>query len=159
MELYIKQRVFSWGQKFDICDAKGNRVYYCQGEVFTLGRKLHIYDNTGNEVVFIKQRIFRFMPQYEIYINGRLEATLIKQFTFFKHNYYYDGVDWFIEGDFFAHDYRITSNGQIVMTISKQWLTWGDTYDLSINDKFNHLLALASCIVVDCVCHESNHTN
>lgn len=99
------------------------------------------------------------MPQYEIYINGELAATLTKAFSFFKHNFYYEGVDWHIEGDFFAHDYSITCNGQNVMSMSKRWFSWGDTYDLNLNEKFNPLLSLASCIVIDCVCHEGNHSS
>lgn len=37
MNLYMKQRIFSWGDKFSIYDAAGNECYYVEGEVFTFG--------------------------------------------------------------------------------------------------------------------------
>ena len=47
MNLYIKQRFFSWGDKFAIYDANGNEKYYVEGEIFTWGKKLHVYDMFG----------------------------------------------------------------------------------------------------------------
>ena len=31
-----------------------------------------------------------------------------------------------------AHDYQITKNGQTIVNISKEWMTWGDSYELDI---------------------------
>ena len=38
MNLYIKERVFTWGDKFDVCDRNGNPKYYVEGEVFSWGK-------------------------------------------------------------------------------------------------------------------------
>ena len=38
MKLYIKQKVFSWGDKFTVKDEAGRDRYYVEGEVFTFGR-------------------------------------------------------------------------------------------------------------------------
>ena len=63
MKLYIKQKVFSWGDKFTVKDKAGRDRYYVEGEIFTFGRKLHVYDMSGREVAFIKQEVWRFwMP-------------------------------------------------------------------------------------------------
>ena len=156
MKLLIKQRVFSWGSKFDIYDTDGRTVYVCQGEVFTWGKKLHIYDADGNEVVFIEQQLFRFLPHYDIHLRGQHFATLIKRFTFFVHKFYYEGLNWEIDGDFFAHDYRITCGGDEVLSIAKRWFSWGDTYELTLNENYNPLAALASAIVIDCINHSSS---
>ena len=43
MKLYIKEKVFSWGDKFTVKDASGRDKYVVEGEVFTWGKKLHIY--------------------------------------------------------------------------------------------------------------------
>ena len=37
MKLYIKEKVFTWGDKFCVKDALGNDRYTVEGEVFTLG--------------------------------------------------------------------------------------------------------------------------
>ena len=55
MKLYIKEKVFSWGDKFTVKDAYGEDKYIVEGEVFTFGKKLHVYDRSGREVAFIKQ--------------------------------------------------------------------------------------------------------
>ena len=56
MKLYIKQKVFSWKDKFFVKDEFGNDRYYVEGELFSLGKKLHIYDMNGNELAFIHQK-------------------------------------------------------------------------------------------------------
>jgi uncharacterized protein YxjI len=155
MKLFIKQRVFAFGQKFDIYDETGETRFYCEGEIFTFGRKLHLYNTAGQEVVYIKQKLLSLLPKYEIYINGSYTATLIKKFTILSHDYYYQDLDWNVSGEFLAHEYMITSSkGNTIMTLSKRWLTWGDTYCLDIFDNKNLLLCLASSIVIDSVCHE-----
>ena len=53
MKLYIKEKVFSWGDKFTVKDENGNDKYLVQGEVFSWGKKLHVYDSVGREVAFI----------------------------------------------------------------------------------------------------------
>ena len=35
MKLYIKEKVFSWGDKFTVKDEYGNDKYFVQGEVFS----------------------------------------------------------------------------------------------------------------------------
>ena len=38
MKLYIKEKVFSWGDKFTVRDVYGNDKYIVEGEMFTWGR-------------------------------------------------------------------------------------------------------------------------
>ena len=157
MNAYIKQRVFSWGQKLDIYDEAGNVIYYCQGEIFTIGRKLHVYNSLGEELIYIKQKVLSFMPRYEIYIRGVYAASLIKKFTVFTHDFRFENLDWRIDGDFWAHNYCVKDpNEETMMTISKQWLTWGDTYCVNINDRVDPLICIAASLVIDCACHEGN---
>lgn len=157
MNLYVKQKVFSWGDKFTIYDENGNDMYYVEGEVFTLGKKLHVYDLAGNEVCFIHQKVFSFLPKYYINRNGIDIAQVIKQFTFLHQSYYTDGFDWTVEGDFFAHDYQIEDSGNIVARISKQWFTWGDAYEISIEHGYDDINVLAVVLVIDaCLAASSN---
>ena len=81
MNLYIKQRIFTWGDKFSIYDEFGNERYYVEGEVFTFGKKLHLYDVAGNELAYIEQKIFTFLPKYFIHMPGRETVEVVKEFT------------------------------------------------------------------------------
>lgn len=58
MNLYIKQRIFTWGGKFAVYDVNGNEKYYAKGETFTFGKKLHLYDLAGNEPVYTEQKLW-----------------------------------------------------------------------------------------------------
>lgn len=42
MNLYIQQKIFTWGDKFSIYDANGNEEYYVEGEILTFGKKCTI---------------------------------------------------------------------------------------------------------------------
>jgi uncharacterized protein YxjI len=44
MKLYIKQKVFSWADRFTVKDENGADRYFVEGEMFSWGKKLHVYD-------------------------------------------------------------------------------------------------------------------
>ncbi len=157
MDLYIKERVFTWGDKFDVCDQNGNPRYYVEGEVFTMGKKLHVYDRHDREVAYIQQELFTWMPRYNVWVNGRQVATIRKEFSFFKPRYAVDGLDWEVEGYFLAHDYQVTKNGRLIVSIEKEWMTWGDTYRLQIADDADEIVALAVVLTIDCVVEQQNN--
>lgn len=151
MKLYIKEKVFSWGDKFTIKDAYGEDKYIVEGEVFTFGKKLHVYDKHGREVAFIKQEVWSFLPRYYVFYGDRQIAEIKKEFTFLFPRYTIEGLGWEIDGSFMAHDYQITKRGRKIVTISKEWMTWGDSYELDIADPADELVALAVVIAIDCV--------
>lgn len=151
MKLYIKQKVFSWGDKFTVKDAAGQDRYYVEGEVFTFGRKLRVYDMAGNERAFIKQEVWSWMPRYYVFCGGQQVAEIKKEFTFLFPKYTVEGLGWEIEGSFMAHDYQIRKNGNPIVSISKEWMTWGDSYQLDIADPRDEMLALAVVLTIDCV--------
>lgn len=160
MKLYMKQKVFSWKDKFHIYDEFENEKYYAESEIFTIGKKLHIFDSNQNEACFIHQKVLSFLPRFFINIQGSDVAEVVKQITFFKQKYEINGLGWNVEGDFFAHDYTIESDaGVTIATISKQWLTWGDTYEIDIPNPNDEILALAVVLVIDAAMAQANNSN
>ncbi|HBR32005.1 MAG: LURP-one-related family protein [Eubacteriales bacterium] len=151
MKLYIKQKVFSWGDRFTIKDEQGNDRYYVEGEVFSWGNKLHVYNEQKLEVAFIKQKMMTWMPRYEVYINGVLQIAVVKKLTLFRQEYILEGSDWLVDGDYFAHNYTIYNGSEPIATIKKAWFTWGDSYEINISDGYNELLVVASALAIDCV--------
>ncbi len=156
MKLYIKQKVFSWNLKFTVKDEYGQDKYFVEGEFFSWGRKLHIYDMRGNEVACVQQKVMSFLPKYYVLVNGVQIAEIVKEFTFLKPKYRIDGLNWNINGDFWSHDYNIMCNGNLIVTISKEWMTWGDSYELDIANPQDEIVALAVVITVDCVLAAQN---
>ncbi len=158
MKLYIKERVFTWGDQFTVKDEHGSDKYIVEGEVFTWGKKLHVYDMDGNEVAFIKQEVWSFLPTYYVFCGDRQVAEIKKEFSFLFPRYSIEGLGWEIEGRFMAHDYEITKAGRSIVTISKEWMTWGDSYELTIADPVDEIVALAVVLTIDCVVESQNNS-
>ena len=151
MKLYIKQKVFSWKDTFYVKDEQGNDRYYVEGELFSLGKKLHIYDMNSNEIAFIHQKVLSFLPRFFVFIGGIQVAEIVKEFTFFRNKYRIEGLGWEVDGDFMDHDYEITHMGRPIVSISKEWFTWGDSYMLDIADGTDPISALSVVLAIDCV--------
>ena len=159
MKLYIKEKVFSWGDKFFVKDEMGNDKYIVQGEVFSWGKKLHVYDMMGREVAFIKQEVWSWMPRFYVFCGERQVAEIKKEFTFFFPKYAIEGLGWEINGRFMEHDYEITQAGMPIVTITKEWMNWGDTYELDIRNPRDEIIALAVVLTIDCVNEAQSNNN
>ena len=159
MKLYMKQKVFSWADTFTVKDQMGEDKYSVKGEVFSWGKKLHVYDRSGREVAFIRQKLWTFMPRYMVSVNGTDVAEIVKEFTFLRPKYSILGPGWDVDGSFWEHDYEVTENGRPIVSIRKEWMTWGDTYELDIADIGNEVMALAVVLAIDCVLDAQQNAN
>jgi uncharacterized protein YxjI len=151
MRLYVKQKNFSFGEKFTVKDEFGNDQYFVEGEVFSFPKKFRIYDATGNEVLLLQSKLFTFTPTYQIIRNGNIAAEIVKEITFFRQHYAIYGSPFSVEGDAFSHEYTILRDGSPVAEISKEWFTWGDSYMVNNFNNEDTEMMLAILIVIDCV--------
>ncbi len=150
MQLCIRQRVFAWGDTYDIYDESGAARYFVKAELFAFGHQIHVYEKqTGREVGSIHQRLFAFLPCFEIVINGQVAGTVKKEFSFLRPSYQVDFKGWQVAGDFFGWDYQVLQGSQPVMTISKELLTWGDTYTLQYDNPANEMPGLLLVLAID----------
>ena len=150
MELLIRQRVFSWTDTYDVFDASGEAKYFVRGEVFSLGHKIHVYDKkTGRELGSVAQRLLTLLPTFDISVNGQVVGSVRKKFTLFTQDYLVDYRGWDVEGDFLGWDYRVMEQNREVMDISKQWLSWGDTYTLTFSNPADEIPGLLLVIAID----------
>lgn len=150
MELMIKQRVFSWTDAYDVYDANGDARYFVKGAFFSLGHRIHIYDKvTRRELGRVQQRLLTLLPTFDIYVGGHCVGSVKKKFTLLAQNYLVDYRGWDVEGDFLGWDYRVTEGTMEVMSISKKWLSWGDTYTLRYTNPTHELPGLLLVIAID----------
>ena len=159
MKLYMKQKVFSWADTFTVKDQMGEDKYFIKGEAFSWGKKLHVYDRSGREVAFVRQKLWTFLPRYMVSVNGTDVAEIVKEFTFLRPKYSIIGPGWEVDGSFWEHDYEVTENGRPIVSIRKEWMTWGDTYELDIADTGNEVMALAVVLAIDCVLDAQQNAN
>ncbi len=151
MKLYVKQKVFSWVDKFSIYDYLGNELYSGKGKFFTISKKLDIYDSNNNHKAHIHKKVFSFLPRYFIEINGEEVAQVVKKITLFKKKFTISGLDWEVEGDFLDHEYEIYHNGDIIAMISKEWFAFGDAYSVDIADDLDPVPILSVVLIIDSV--------
>ena len=149
MRFLIKQRVFSWGDKYDIYDEQGNAKYFVKGELFSFGHKLHVYDMRGNEIGAVHEKVLSFPKQFEIIMGGRVRGYITKQFTFFTQKYDIDFNGWHVDGNFFEWNYDVYSGGRKIIQINKEWLAWGDTYTIDIENPADELMGLMLVVAID----------
>lgn len=159
MRYVLKQKLLSWGDDFTIQDAEGRDAFFVDGRAFSIGAKLSFQDMSGNELAFIQQKVLSWGPTYEI-CRGGVQVAVVKKelFTFFHCTFTVDVPgpdDLKAEGDFTDHEYVFRRGETPVAAVSKQWLSWTDTYGVDINDGEDDVLLLASAVVVDMACHDN----
>lgn len=155
MYLYIKQKLFSIGDKYDVYDANGNVILDVKSEIFTFGAKIHICDVVGRELYYIQQNFSLFLKRYEIYRGENLCATIQQEFSFFHPHLTIqsDYGEFNITGDFFNLDYEIRNNNNLVGSVHKKWLSWGDSYELFIPDGSDYAFFATLVIAIDHCIH------
>ena len=149
MKLLIKQRVFAWGDTYDIYDEQGNVKYIVKAEIFAFGHQLHVYDAYNNEIGQIRQRLLTLLPQFEIVIDGQVCGTISKQFTFFKPKYEIDFNGWRAEGDFLGWEYDVYEGCSSIIHISKELFHWGDTYSIQFSNPKDELMGMMLVVAID----------
>lgn len=158
MRLLIKQRVFSWTDTYDVYDESGRPRYFVKSEFFSIGHKIHVYDSLTNlEVGSISQKIIAFLPKFTVQINGNYVGTVEKRLSLFKPKYSIDYNGWEVTGNIFGWDYDVVSGSNTIMHISKEFLTFGDTYVLDFYNPENEIMGLLLVIAIDAAnCSDNN---
>lgn len=151
MRLYIKQKVWSFKDRFSIKDESERDVYQVESELFSFAKKLRLFNTNNEEELYIEQSLWKFLPEYHLYQYGEKVATVKKDFALLKNNFTIFGRDWHIEGSVMAHDYVIKDGSKVIAEISKKWLSWGDTYEINIYDSSSVHILLGIVIVIDAV--------
>ncbi|WP_336824111.1 LURP-one-related family protein [Sporosarcina sp. USHLN248] len=149
-QLYIKQKVFSLSGKFSVKDERENEVYFVEGSFMQIPKTFSIKDSSGHEVGLITKKTFSFLPTFFVEVNGREAVMIKKQFSFFKARYTIDAVDMEVRGNWWDMNFGVYQNGEIIGSVSKKWFTWGDSYELQIENEEMESLLVALVVAIDC---------
>ena len=150
MKLHIRQRIFSWTDSYDIYAEDGAPRYEVKSRFFALSHRLHVFEKqSGREIGIVSQRLFSLLPTFDIEINGRPAGSIRRKFTLLRQNYEVDFMGWTVEGDFVGWDYRVLKQDREVMSITKEWLTWSDTYTLTFHNPADEIPGLLLVLAID----------
>lgn len=157
MKYYVKQKVFTLKDKFFIKDYDQNDIYEVQGKFMSLSNKLQLLKPDGTEVLRTQKRLFKIFPLYEVFTpNGEVLAKIQKKFGFRpKFDVQMGNTELKVEGSFFAHSFGIYKEGTNIASIEKKIFSFGDSYEIDVEDETNLELLLFIVIIIDQVIHES----
>ncbi len=158
MNFYIKQKVFSLKDHFNIFDDQQKVKYQVQGKFMSLSNKLAFTNENGETLLRAQRQILSLFPKYFIYDPSGAEIATIKRNFSFRPNFSVMIKDrpYEVSGSFFAHSFTISRDGMIVASIQKRIISWGDTYEIIIDQSNDIELLLFIVIVLDQVVHENN---
>ena len=157
MRFYIKQKVFTLKDKFNVFDETQNQKYQVKGKFLSITNKLELLDMEGKLLLRSNRKVFTFMPKYYIYDSqNQLVAEIKKVFSILpKYKLTVLGKELKVDGKFFAHNFFILDNSQTLASISKRVISWGDTYEIDILSEENKEIFLFVVIIIDQTIHEN----
>ncbi len=159
MKFYIKQKVFSLKDKFNITDENQNLKYQVKGKIMSIQNKLELLDEKGEVLLTSKKQLLRLLPKYYIFnYSGQEVATIVKKLSLRpKFDLSILRKELTVDGSLFGHSFNIMDNSGVVASISKKIISWGDTYEIEIFEDENIELYLFVVIILDQVIHERKH--
>lgn len=157
-EYFLKQRAFSPSARYRVLDDQENQVYHCKARFFSPSRKFDLYNTeTGEHLYQIKRKLFSFRRAYRLSNgDGKIVAKARRVHAFLKKRV---GIEsdfgaYEIEGSFWAHDFQVRRGEEEMASIRKKRLSFGDAYNITINDEENHEFYLALLIMIDSKFHQ-----
>lgn len=150
-QLYIKQKVFSLGGKFTVKNQQEQDVYYVEGSFMQIPKTFSILNTTRDEIALITKKVFSFLPKFFVEVNGKEVLTIKKEFSFFKARYTIDAAGIEVNGNWWDMDFQVLRHGEVVGRVSKEWFTWGDSYQVQILDEEMEGVIIALVVAIDCV--------
>ncbi len=156
MQLFIKQKLISVGDKYNVTDANQNPVFTVRSRVISpLLHKKFLYDAAGRKLITIQRKIVDILPNYIIKdANGNKIARIKRKFGF-RSNFAIIGYskEFSIRGDLFAWNFSIYQGNEMVGSVTKKVFHINDKYTLDIKYPEDAPFFTACVIVIDNLCH------
>lgn len=152
-KLFIKQKVFKITDHYPVLDENGEEVYSVDQDFTFIGRRINVKKSDGSKSFVLEKRILTFMPQYDVTFSDGKSLFIKKNFTFFKTDISLTSEHYELKliGNFWGLNFDVESRGEVVGHIEKQFLSWGDTYEITVIDEDFEEELIALLIVVDAI--------
>lgn len=78
--------------------------------------------------------------------------------SFFCQKYDVDFNGWHVDGDLLDWNFDVCAGGRPIIHIHKEWLAWGDTYIIDIENPADEWMGLMLVIAIDAAnCDHNNN--
>ena len=154
----MRQRLFAFGDDFDIENDRGERVFHIDGKALRLRAMLLFQDMQGHEIYRIQEKLLRVRDTMRIF-RGKVMVARVHNalFTPLRDRFRIEipgGQDMTTHGTILYHEYTIERNGDTLARVSKRWFRARDTYGVEVAESGDALLLLAITAVIDTMSHE-----
>lgn len=151
MKLYLKQKVFKFLDHYDVYDEEQNVIFTVNQKFRFLGFHADVTAKEGFSSFVIDKEVFRFLPKYILTFEDGEQIILNFRFSFIQRKIDVESTfgNLFARGNFWDLDFDVLKEEEVIATISKKWLTWGDTYEIDIYDKKYASEVLGIVIAID----------
>jgi len=155
MKLYIKQKVFTIRDKFDVTDANRQIVYKVKGDFLSIPPKIRIFDGNDKELFVLRRKLLSLFPQYSVFQNDQEVATIKQKFAMMKKVFEieckYGRID--LTGNIFALNFKLMIQDKEVASINKALISFGDSYEINIAEGYETGLMTAIVLAIDNALH------
>ncbi|WHA09028.1 LURP-one-related family protein [Enterococcus montenegrensis] len=155
-KLYIKQKVFSIGEKFNVTDADQEPLYHVQGSFLKIPKQFTIFDRNDHVIGEITKKVLALLPQFTVMIDDEAAIVIKKELTLFKARYHIEADGISVQGNWWDMDFEVVKDGLQIAVINKRWVSWGDTYEVTVFDERYEKLIVALVVAIDCVKGDDN---
>ncbi len=158
-QFYMKQKVFSIRDTYQVFDEAQNVIYHGKGKVFSMHDRLDLIKDSTDETIYrMRKKLFKFMPTYLLLDSmDNFVAEIRKKISLRTHLSVQCSMgDYAVKGDIMGHTFSILDGEKEVANVTKKWISWGDTYQITIHEDKKVDFIIALIILVDKVFHESD---
>lgn len=151
MKLYLKQKVFKFLDHYDVYDEEQNVIFTVNQKFRFLGFHADVSAKEGFSSFVIDKEVFRFLPKYILTFEDGEQIILNFRFSLLQRKIDVESTfgNLFVRGSYWDLDFDVLKEEEVIATISKKWLTWGDTYEIDVYDKKYASEVLGIVIAID----------
>jgi len=153
MRYVIREKFFRITEDSVIHGEDGVPIYQVKGKILSLHHTLVLRDLAGNELATVEKQLISFTPKFHITRHGVEAATVRKKLISpFVDRFTVDipgPDDLHVTGSVFQHNFTIERQGNVVATVSKQWVALTDTYGVETAPGEDDILILAVVLAID----------
>ena len=160
--LYIRQKVFKILDHYEIRDEQGDPVYLVDQKLRLIGFAVKVrYANGETAFTLEKDLLTLLRSRYRLHFANGSEIVLRRQLRLFRKNLDILPADLnlSVQGSLLNHDYELLRGNDVIATIHKAWISWGDVYEIEIFDPSVQDLCVGIMIAIDAILDAEKHQN
>ena len=141
--------------KFDIKTADGEvryRAATVTEGLFTYNARIYFPDDAEALIIHQQKKMTLAAMNFDIFSpDGTLLTEVLQKVHFTKSEFQLPKFGLVVTGDFLSINFVFTRGNETVATVRKKVLSWGDCYELEINDPKLEQILLAAIMVIQLV--------